>query len=231
MKYSTEQLQRLAEVMDRLRSPGGCPWDAEQTHESLLKYLLEEAYEYIEAVESGDAESMKEELGDLLLQVYFHARIAEERNDKPFSVDDVARVVTEKLIHRHPHVFGDTQVHTSDDVKQNWETIKNAEKSRTSVIDGVPLGQPALPLAAKLIHRAAKNGVELPQLDLKENLQGIISEKSVGEALMSIVALAEKNNIDPESALRSTALSYAEKLRNSAPQQQLSNNKVDLPTH
>lgn len=218
MRYPTEQLQRLAEVMDRLRSPGGCPWDAEQTHESLLKYLLEEAYEYIEAVESGDAEAMKEELGDLLLQVYFHARIAEERSDKPFSVDDVARVVAEKLIHRHPHVFGDTQVQTSEDVKQNWETIKNAEKSRTSVIDGVPLGQPALPLAAKLIHRAAKNGVELPQFNLPENHEGTITEKLVGEALMNIVALAEKNNIDPESALRSAALAYAEKLRNSAPQ-------------
>ena len=218
MRYPTEQLQRLAEVMDRLRSPGGCPWDAEQTHESLLKYLLEEAYEYIEAVESGDAEAMKEELGDLLLQVYFHARIAEERSDKPFSVDDVARVVAEKLIHRHPHVFGDTQVQTSEDVKQNWETIKNAEKSRTSVIDGVPLGQPALPLAAKLVHRAAKNGVELPQFNLPENHEGTITEKLVGEALMNIVALAEKNNIDPESALRSAALAYAEKLRNSAPQ-------------
>ena len=218
MRYPTEQLQRLAEVMDRLRSPGGCPWDAEQTHQSLLKYLLEEAYEYIEAVESGDAEAMKEELGDLLLQVYFHARIAEERRDKPFSVDDVARVVAEKLIHRHPHVFGDTQVQTSEDVKQNWETIKNAEKSRTSVIDGVPLGQPALPLAAKLIHRAAKNGVELPQFNLPENHEGAITEKLVGEALMNIVALAEKNNIDPESALRSAALAYAEKLRNSAPQ-------------
>ena len=218
MRYPTEQLQRLAEVMDRLRSPGGCPWDAEQTHESLLKYLLEEAYEYIEAVESGDAEAMKEELGDLLLQVYFHARIAEERSDKPFSVDDVARVVAEKLIYRHPHVFGDTQVQTSEEVKQNWETIKNAEKSRTSVIDGVPLGQPALPLAAKLIHRAAKNGVELPHFDLPENYEGTITEKLVGEALMNIVALAEKNNIDPESALRGAALAYAEKLRNSAPQ-------------
>ena len=218
MRYPTEQLQRLAEVMDRLRSPGGCPWDAEQTHESLLKYLLEEAYEYIEAVESGDAEAMKEELGDLLLQVYFHARIAEERSDKPFSVDDVARVVAEKLIHRHPHVFRDTQVQTSEEVKQNWETIKNAEKSRTSVIDGVPLGQPALPLAAKLIHRAAKNGVEFPLFDLPENYEGTITEKLVGEALMNIVSLAEKNNIDPESALRSAALAYAEKLRNSAPQ-------------
>jgi XTP/dITP diphosphohydrolase len=221
MTYSTEQLLRLAEVMDRLRSPGGCPWDAEQSHESLLKYLLEEAYEYIEAVESGDADAMKEELGDLLLQVYFHARIAEERSDKPFNVNDVAEGVAEKLINRHPHVFGEASAKTSDEVKQNWEAIKNAEKTRTSVIDGVPLGQPALPLAAKLIHRAGKNGVELPHYewqDIQQEIQrGEVSEKSVGDALMAIVELADKNNIDPESALRSAALSYAEKLRNSSP--------------
>ena len=217
MTYSTEQLLRLAEVMDRLRSPGGCPWDAEQSHESLLKYLLEEAYEYIEAVESGDADAMKEELGDLLLQVYFHARIAEERSDKPFNVNDVAEGVAEKLINRHPHVFGEASAKTSDEVKQNWEAIKNAEKTRTSVIDGVPLGQPALPLAAKLIHRAGKNGVELPPIELQEIQRGEVSEKSVGDALMAIVELADKNNIDPESALRSAALAYAEKLRNSSP--------------
>ena len=217
MTYPTEQLLRLAEVMDRLRSPGGCPWHAEQTHESLLKYLLEEAYEYIEAVESGDAEAMKEELGDLLLQVYFHARIAEERSDKPFNVNDVAEGVAEKLINRHPHVFGEASAKTSDEVKQNWEAIKNAEKTRTSVIDGVPLGQPALPLAAKLIHRAGKNGVELPQYELQEIQRGEVSEKSVGDALMAIVELADKNNIDPESALRSAPLAYAEKLRNSSP--------------
>ena len=217
MTYPTEQLLRLAEVMDRLRSPGGCPWDAEQSHESLLKYLLEEAYEYIEAVESGDADAMKEELGDLLLQVYFHARIAEERSDKPFNVNDVAEGVAEKLINRHPHVFGEASAKTSDEVKQNWEAIKNAEKTRTSVIDGVPLGQPALPLAAKLIHRAGKNGVELPPIELQEIQRGEVSEKSVGDALMAIVELADKNNIDPESALRSAALSYAEKLRNSSP--------------
>lgn len=217
MTYSTEQLLRLAEVMDRLRSPGGCPWDAEQSHESLLKYLLEEAYEYIEAVESGDADAMKEELGDLLLQVYFHARIAEERSDKPFNVNDVAEGVAEKLINRHPHVFGEASAKTSDEVKQNWEAIKNAEKTRTSVIDGVPLGQPALPLAAKLIHRAGKNGVELPPIELQEIQRGEVSEKSVGDALMAIVELADKNNIDPESALRSAALAYAENLRNSSP--------------
>lgn len=217
MTYSTEQLLRLAEVMDRLRSPGGCPWDAEQSHESLLKYLLEEAYEYIEAVESGDADAMKEELGDLLLQVYFHARIAEERSDKPFNVNDVAEGVAEKLINRHPHVFGEASAKTSVEVKQNWEAIKNAEKTRTSVIDGVPLGQPALPLAAKLIHRAGKNGVELPPIELQEIQRGEVSEKSVGDALMAIVELADKNNIDPESALRSAALAYAEKLRNSSP--------------
>ncbi|MEY4959682.1 MAG: hypothetical protein RL271_1056, partial [Actinomycetota bacterium] len=144
---NTDELKRLAEVMDRLRSPGGCPWDAEQTHESLLKYLLEESYEYIEAVESGDREAIKEELGDLLLQVYFHSRIAEEDPTQPFSINDVAASVTKKLISRHPHVFGDVVANTSAEVKQNWDQIKNAEKGRTSPIDGVPLGQPALQLA------------------------------------------------------------------------------------
>ena len=137
------QLLRLLEVMDRLRSPGGCPWDAEQTHESLLKYLLEEAYEFIEAVESGDREAMREELGDVLLQVIFHARMAEEASEGSFNVEDVAKGVTDKLISRHPHVFGGVEVSGTDEVVQNWEKIKAAEKSRTSALDGVPVGQAA----------------------------------------------------------------------------------------
>lgn len=167
---NTDELKRLAEVMDRLRSPGGCPWDAEQTHESLLKYLLEESYEYIEAVESGDRAAIKEELGDLLLQVYFHSRIAEEDKSAPFSINDVAASVTEKLINRHPHVFGDVVANTSEEVKQNWDQIKNAEKGRTSPIDGVPLGQPALQLAAKLLHRAEKNKLARPNTDLPKSI-------------------------------------------------------------
>ena len=143
-----ENLIRLAEVMDRLRSPGGCPWDAEQTHESLLKYLLEESYEFIESIESGNRQDIQEELGDILLQVYFHARIAQEHQSHPFNVDDVAKSVADKLISRHPHVFSDVKVESTGDVLENWERIKKAEKGRTSAHDGVPTGQPALPVNA-----------------------------------------------------------------------------------
>ena len=127
---SQSELQRLVEVMDRLRSPGGCAWDAEQTHESLIKYLLEESYEFIDAIETDDRAGMREELGDVLLQVYFHSRIAQDHPTEPFSIEDVAKVITEKLISRHPHVFGDTKVSGSDEVVANWEEIKAAEKGR-----------------------------------------------------------------------------------------------------
>lgn len=213
---NTDELKRLAEVMDRLRSPGGCPWDAEQTHESLLKYLLEESYEYIEAVESGDRAAIKEELGDLLLQVYFHSRIAEEDKSAPFSIKDVAASVTEKLINRHPHVFGDVVANTSEEVKQNWDQIKNAEKGRTSPIDGVPLGQPALQLAAKLLHRAEKNKLARPNTDLPKSILDNSKdlESDLGEAIFSFTAWAVENGIDPEAALRKVSLKYAEKLAN-----------------
>jgi XTP/dITP diphosphohydrolase len=149
-------LQRLVAVMDQLRSPGGCPWDAEQTHESLLKYLLEESYEFIDAVEKNDRAAMREELGDVLLQVYFHSRMAEESDVEPFTIEDVAREVCEKLIRRHPHVFGDTEVTGSDQVLENWEAQKRAEKGRTSAVDGIALSQPALSLVTKLLYRAER---------------------------------------------------------------------------
>ena len=200
-----ENLIRLAEVMDRLRSPGGCPWDSEQTHESLLKYLLEESYEFIESVENDDRKHMREELGDLLLQVYFHSRIAEEDANDPFSIDDVARGIAEKLISRHPHVFGDTKVENSSDVLENWEKIKNKEKGRTSAHDGVPIGQPALPLAAKLIYRAEKNHLPIPEIpEGKMNPDA----ETIGEELMRIISLAVQNGIDPEVALRKAALAF-----------------------
>ena len=200
-----ENLIRLAEVMDRLRSPGGCPWDSEQTHESLLKYLLEESYEFIESVENDDRKHMREELGDLLLQVYFHSRIAEEDANDPFSIDDVARGIAEKLISRHPHVFGDTKVENSSDVLENWEKIKNKEKGRTSAHDGVPIGQPALPLAAKLIYRAEKNHLPIPEIP-----EGKINPdaETIGEELMRIISFAVQNGIDPEVALRKAALAF-----------------------
>ncbi len=158
----SSELVRLREVMNKLRSPGGCPWDAEQDHASLLKYLLEESYEFIESVENNDRQSMQEELGDLLLQVYFHSRMAEEDAKQPFDIEDVAKSVTDKLIRRHPHVFEGQPVGTSEDVLENWEKQKAAEKGRTSAIDGVPLAQPALSLATKVIYRLNKLNYDLP---------------------------------------------------------------------
>lgn len=209
---SYENLIRLVEVMDRLRSPGGCPWDAEQTHESLIKYQLEESYEFIEAVEKGDRADMQEELGDLLLQVYFHARIAQEHPTDPFSLDDVARTVADKLISRHPHVFGDTKVSSSDEVLANWEKIKNVEKGRTEFDAGVPIGQPALPLAAKLILRAEKNDLPTPAMSEPE-VTDADKESALGSALLSLISWAISEDIDPESALRKAALKYRDSIK------------------
>jgi XTP/dITP diphosphohydrolase len=203
-----ENLIRLVEVMNRLRSPGGCPWDAEQTHESLIKYQLEESYEFIEAIETGNRADLLEELGDLLLQVYFHARIAEEHPENPFNIDDVAKAVGDKLIARHPHVFGDTKVETSDEVLKNWELLKNAEKGRTNFDDGVPLGQPAISLAAKLISRAEKNSLATP------TTAEVVDEAAIGEALLQLISGAVKANIDPELALRKAALRYRDSVLN-----------------
>ena len=209
---SYENLIRLVEVMDRLRSPGGCPWDAEQTHESLIKYQLEESYEFIEAVEKGDRADMQEELGDLLLQVYFHARIAQEHPTDSFSLDDVARTVADKLISRHPHVFGDTKVSSSEEVLANWEKIKNVEKGRTEFDAGVPIGQPALPLAAKLILRAEKNDLPTPAKSEPE-VTDADKESALGSALLSLISWAISEDIDPESALRKAALKYRDSIK------------------
>lgn len=200
-----ENLIRLAEVMNTLRSPGGCPWDAEQTHESLLKYLLEESYEFVESVETGNRIDMREELGDILLQVYFHSRIAQEHGDDPFSVDDVAKVVADKLISRHPHVFSDAKVDSSSDVLENWEKIKRAEKGRTSAHDGVPTGQPALPLAAKLIYRAHKNHLSTPEHPDREISP---NDEALGRELLSLISWAIEHDLDPEVALRKAALEF-----------------------
>ena len=194
------ELQRLVEVMDRLRSPGGCPWDAEQTHESLIKYLLEESYEFIDSVDAKDREGMREELGDVLLQVYFHARMAQDHPTDPFSIEDVARGIADKLIRRHPHVFEDLEVSGTQEIIENWEEIKAKEKGRTSALDGVALAQPALPLVEKLLYRAEKYKVHV-QLT-KYQSDKAATEESVGEALASIIAWARDNEIDPENALR-----------------------------
>ena len=198
----SSELVRLREVMNKLRSPGGCPWDAEQDHASLLKYLLEESYEFIESVENNDRQSMQEELGDLLLQVYFHSRMAEEDAKQPFDIEDVAKSVTDKLIRRHPHVFGGQPVGTSEDVLENWEKQKAAEKGRTSAIDGVPLAQPALSLATKVIYRLTKLNYDLP-ISKPISLAREIDQDQFGQILLGLITQAVERGLDPEAALRS----------------------------
>lgn len=193
----------LVAVIDRLRSPGGCPWDAEQTHASLAKYLLEEAYEAVEAMESGDGAAVREELGDVLLQVVFHARIAAERPDG-WTIDDVVADVVDKLIRRHPHVFGTATARTAGDVEANWEVLKAEEKGRRSAIDGIPLAQPALALTASLLRRARRAGLAAdPAVPVRTPAN--VDEQSVGELLLAVVALAVNAGIDPEGALRAAA--------------------------
>ena len=193
----TDSLRALVRVMDRLRSPGGCPWDAEQTHESLVPYALEEAYELAEAIESGDRTALREELGDVLLQVVFHARIAQEDPDDPFDVDDVAADLVAKLVRRHPHVFEGASAH---DLDATWEAMKQAEKGRTSVTEGVPLGQPALSLAAKLQKRAGRIGAPIPSYD------------GLGGELWQAVQRCRAAGLDPEAELRAVARGFRDRL-------------------
>ena len=203
-------LQRAVEVMDRLRSPGGCPWDAAQTHESLTRYLLEEAYEVIEAIETDNQALLREELGDLLLQVLFHARIAQEAPDeRSFDIDDVATDLVEKLVRRHPHVFAGAPAGSAAELNETWEQQKVAEKGRTSAVDGVPVHQPALALAAKLVSRAERAGLDTAAVaalaadDVDAGFQA-----ALGARLFGVVREAVAAGVDPEAALRSTARRY-----------------------
>jgi XTP/dITP diphosphohydrolase len=194
------QLDELIEVMAVLRAPGGCPWDAEQTHESLIKYLIEETYELIDAIESGNREEMIEELGDVLYQVIFHADLAAHTPGEEFDINDVAAHMTAKMVGRHPHVFGENKLETADDVMQVWDELKKQEKpGRTSTLDGIPQSMPALALAEKLLGKAEKVGLEkqhLPNPPVWE------SEDEVGSILLSIVSSAREQGIDAEKALR-----------------------------
>jgi XTP/dITP diphosphohydrolase len=201
-----ERLLEAVAVMNRLRSPGGCPWDAEQTHESLRKYLIEECFELIEAIEDGDRAAMREELGDVLLQVLFHARVAEEDATDPFSIDDVAEALVTKLVGRHPHVFagGDPAVRDSSTQQQRWEELKQDEKKRESSIDGVALGQPALALAAKLAQRTGRAGFPA---DLLPSGDGIASQ------IFTMAAAAKLAGEDPEGEVRAVARKFAEDVR------------------
>ena len=211
----TSPVDQLVQVMDQLRSPGGCPWDAEQTHESLARYLLEETYEALEAMDQGDLGSLREELGDLLLQVVFHARIAQER-DPEFSLAAIAQGVVDKLVRRHPHVFTDLVVTSNEQLEDNWAKIKETEKQRESVTDGVPTAMPALALATQLIYRSRKLDADAGDPAMKEALRKIIGEVSqeqVAALLVATVELAREDDIDAESVLRAEMLRYRLRVR------------------
>jgi XTP/dITP diphosphohydrolase len=194
------RLLDLVAVMDRLRSPGGCPWDAEQTHTSLLPFLLEETHEVIEAAETGDREHLREELGDLLLQVVFHARLAEEDPKQPFDVDDVAAGIVDKLIRRHPHVFAGAQAGSAGEVARTWEELKAEEKPRVAVDEGVPAALPALARAQKVIWRLEQSG-RLDD-DPAAVVAGAAEGEPVTEALLRAVLAAQRDGLDAESLLR-----------------------------
>jgi len=207
----------LVSIMDRLRV--SCPWDREQTHSSLLRYLLEEAYEAAETIELGDLAGLREEIGDVMFQAFFHARIAAERpsDEGGFTIDDVADTLAAKLIRRHPHVFGSVTATSAADVNANWEEIKQAERVAKaalsgdsaaaevtpSVLDGVPFGQPALSLAAQLQRRAKRAGITVPT----------DGGDSIGDALMALVARAREAGLDPELELRAVARRFADSVR------------------
>ena len=222
--------------MDKLRSPGGCPWDAEQTHASLARYLLEEAYEAFEAIEDGDLDGLREELGDVLLQVVFHARLAAERSAPDgWDIDDVAAGLVDKLVRRHPHVFAEVEVSGAADVETNWAAIKKAEKARESAVAGVPLSQPALTLAAKLQRRAESAGVPSDLLapprnpapaagpppagrSLADTAAAIAAEQvacdaeGIGDLLFDAVALARASGVDAEAALRARSRRFRDQM-------------------
>jgi MazG family protein len=239
------RLLDLVVVMDRLRT--GCPWDARQTHESLAPYLLEETYEAIDALDSGDPGAFREELGDVLLQVVFHARVAAERADGTgYTIDDVADGIIQKLTRRHPHVFGDVTVSGAEEVKANWDAIKAAERQAASgeagsILDGIPLGQPALSLATALQRRAERAGAPAELADLSEaddaapsdspakgaaagvdakdeaagvdGVAGAGEVSEIGAELFALAARARAAGLDPELELRSAARAYRNRVQ------------------
>jgi tetrapyrrole methylase family protein/MazG family protein len=219
-KNNTYDLTPLVEVMETLRSPGGCPWDLEQTHASLKRYMVEEVYEVLEAIDLQDTDKLCDELGDLLLQIVFHARISEERGD--FTVQDIIEMVTEKMLRRHPHVFGNTLADTADAVLVNWEKIKKEERAgqeRNSLLDGVPTGLPSLMRAYKLQGKAAKIGFDWDNIEgvwqkVKEETEEFKEaytqnnsddiEQEMGDLLFAIVNLSRFAGVEPETALHRT---------------------------
>ncbi|WP_048833099.1 nucleoside triphosphate pyrophosphohydrolase [Streptomyces varsoviensis] len=195
------RLLDLVQVMDRIRR--ACPWSGVRTHEDLAKYAVEETYELLEAIEEGDKEAVREELGDVLLQVVFHARIAQDDPDEPFAIDDVAGTIVDKLIHRHPHVFGAESAESAEDVREHWMRTKAIEKQRDSVTEGVPIGQPALALVAKLASRARGAGLDV----------GVPTGPGIGYELLALAVRAQEEGTEPETALRAAARTYRDAVR------------------
>lgn len=219
-----QQLRRLFEVMERLRAPGGCPWDRAQSHQTLLPFLLEETYETIQAAEEGSDEDLAEELGDLLVEVAMHSAIAAEAGT--FDIGMVARIATEKMVSRHPHVFGDLEVDGVTAVTDNWEELKRREKpDRESALDGIPAALPALALASAIQRRQERGHLHSAEtLDPAERALGVLTrlvedggedspETLVADLLFSVVALARQRGVDPEGALRRAAAAHRQALR------------------
>ena len=208
MSAEHPRLEELVAIVAQLRAPGGCPWDADQTHESLVQYLVEESWELIDAIESGDRDEMIEELGDVLYQVLFHADIAAHTPGEDFDIEDVAAHMTAKMVSRHPHVFGgDRTAETAVDVVGFWDELKAGEKPhRTSVLDGIPRGMPALALAQKVLGKAAKVGVEVgveaASVPDAAGRPAPATEEELGATLLSLVASARAQGLDAERALR-----------------------------
>ncbi|MBQ9246076.1 nucleoside triphosphate pyrophosphohydrolase [bacterium] len=205
-------LEKLIEIISILRSENGCQWDREQTHETLRRNMLEEAYEAVDAIDDNDMKHLQEELGDVLLQVVLHAQIAKE--EKAFDIEDIAKTLSDKLIHRHPHVFGDVKAHSTQEILDNWEKLKKEEKPhRTSVMDGISRAQSALMSAQKISKKAVKVGFEWPnEKSLQDCVQSEIrefneaktfeeKEEELGDILFAVVNLARWNKIDAEQAL------------------------------
>lgn len=242
MASAHPKLDELIEVLARLRAPGGCAWDADQTHESLVRYLVEECYELAEAIETGDRDGMLEELGDVLYQVVFHADIASQSPAENFDIEDVAAHMTAKMISRHPHVFGDDEaraalgIQSADDVVAVWDQLKAADKpNRSSVLDGIPNSMPALALAEKLLGRAEKVGVSVdgpastdaPHISASPGLAGTqvggatsmptdaepATEAELGSLLLSLVSSARARGLDAERALRAALRDLRTRIR------------------
>ncbi|MCU1507866.1 MAG: nucleoside triphosphate pyrophosphohydrolase [Glaciihabitans sp.] len=208
------KLDELIAVLAQLRAPGGCAWDADQTHESLVQYLIEESHELAEAIENGTREELIEELGDVLYQVIFHSDIAAHTPAENFTIEDVATHMTAKMIARHPHVFGDATAATADDVVEVWEAQKRIEKaSRTSVLDGIPQGMPSLLLAQKLIGRGEKVGLVTADLVSADESVPCEDEADLGRQLLSLAASARAQGLDAERALRGALRDYQDEIR------------------